>query len=426
MKNRSFFLSFFFCCSILLCLYAFKLIVLCFLFRFRLQMPYLNPARSLGPSFVLNRWDNHWVYWLGPMVGGALAAIIYRYVFNPQRALKLNRDIESDSASVSDDDTNFDLDLDKGNPMQQAKFHGSSYRSPNGTMQQQNGYNVYTSEAGGKSEQMEPIYGGTRSMYCKSPPLTRANLNRSQSVYAKSNSAINREFMPRAGPLVPAQSLYPLRMSTHGQSSHLQNQNVQNQMQQRSESIYGIRSSMRQEPRTMPPSSAGHSGENGATGFQSVYGTRANPSQDLVKFERETARDEGKMFSNRQCRPDSMYGSSQRRGQSTQSDDSSYGSYHGSNPQTSSTPLSQQSNREPMMSTNYGPTPSASQSMRPQNGPMDRKTSMSGVGGGMEPRTFGQNPMQMQSKGMMSVNGGASSSSNGPITHQYNMQQMRQ
>lgn len=379
-------------------------------------MPYLNPARSLGPSFVLNSWNNHWVYWLGPLVGGAMSAITYRYCFNPQRALKINSDIENDSASISDDDTNFDLDLDKGNPMQQAKFHSSTYRSPNGGMQQ-NGFcqNLYTSDLSRKSEQMEPIYGGTRSMYCKSPPLTRANLNRSQSVYAKSNTAINREFMPRAGPLVPAQSLYPLRVSSTGQSSHMQNQNVQNQMQQRSDSIYGIRSSMRQEPRSMAQSS-----DNGAAGnFTSVYGTRSNPNQDLCKFERETPRDEGKMFGNRQCRPDSMYGSAPRRGQSTQSDDSSYGSYHGSNPQTSSTPLTQQNGREPIMPANYGPVPSSSQPMRSQNGgPMDRKTSMNGSA--MEPRTFGQNPMQMQSKPMM---GG--SSSNGPITHQYNMQQMR-
>lgn len=379
-------------------------------------MPYLNPARSLGPSFVLNSWSNHWVYWLGPLIGGALAAVTYRYCFNPQRALKISSDIESDSACISDDDTNFDLDLDKGNPMQQVKYHGSSYRSPNGGMQQNGFQNLYTSEMGRKTEQAESIYGGTRSMYCKSPPLTRANLNRSQSVYAKSNTAINREFMPRAGPLVPAQSLYPLRVSTAGQSSHLQNQNVQNQMQQRSDSIYAIRSSMRQEPRTMAQPS-----DNGGAGSFPVYGTRANPNQDLCKFERETTREEGKMLGNRQCRPESMYGSAQRRGQSTQSDDSSYGSYAGSNPQTSSTPLAQGAGaggRDPMMPANYGPPPSSSQPMRSQNAPMDRKMSMNGTG--MEPRTFGQNAMQMQSKPMMGGN-----SSNGPITHQYNMQQMR-
>lgn len=375
-------------------------------------MPYLNPARSLGPAFVLSRWDNHWVYWLGPFVGGFLSGIIYQYFFNPRRAFKINGDLENDSASISDDDTNFDIDSDKP---QQSKFHGSSYRSPTRALQQQqNGYcqNLYTSEIGSKGEQLEPIYGGTRSMYCKSPPLTRANLNRSQSVYAKSNTAINREFLPRAGPLVPAQSLYPLRVSSQAQSSHLQNQNVQNQLQQRSESIYGIRSSIRQERPIQPQQP-----ENAAANFQSVYVSRGNPNAgpDSCKFEREPQpRDEQKLFVNRQCRPDSMYGVTQRRGQSATSDDSSYGSYQGPNPPTSSTPLSQASNRDPMMAVNYGQTQSQNPQMRQQPGQLDRKSSMSGPN---EPRAiYGQVPMQPKQQ----IHNGSNST---PITHQYNMQQ---
>ena len=34
-------------------------------------------------------------------------------------------------------------------------------------------------------ERAESVYGGTKSLYCKSPGVTRASLNRSQSVYAK-------------------------------------------------------------------------------------------------------------------------------------------------------------------------------------------------------------------------------------------------
>lgn len=365
-------------------------------------MPYLNPARSLGPSFVLNRWDNHWVYWLGPMVGGAMSGIIYQYVFNPRRSLKLRKDSENDSACISDDDTNSDLDLDKLN-MPQTKFHGSTYRSPTGTMQQQNGYcqNLYTAEIGSKAEQIEPIYGGTRSMYCKSPPLTRANLNRSQSVYTKSNTAINREFLPRGGPLVPAQSLYPLRVSAQAQSSHLQNQNLQNQLQQRSESIYGIRNSMRHEQRSMQ--SQQQQCESVTVGFQPVYGTRNNPSpgNDLCKFERDASRDEQKMYSGRSCRPDSMYGMTNKRpGQSAQcpSDDSSYGSY----PPSSSTPNTQTASR----------TPNSDQII-PMRSDMrsDRKPSMTS---GMEQRlTYGQT--QMQAKPMLNGNNSA------PLTHQYNM-----
>eukprot|EP01132_Coremiostelium_polycephalum_P007812 gene7812-9615_t len=38
----------------------------------------LNPVRVLGPSIISGDWANHWVYWLGPLVGAAIAAFIYR------------------------------------------------------------------------------------------------------------------------------------------------------------------------------------------------------------------------------------------------------------------------------------------------------------------------------------------------------------
>lgn len=45
----------------------------------------LNPARSLGPAFIMNRWDNHWIYWAGPIVGAILAGLFYEFIFNPTR-----------------------------------------------------------------------------------------------------------------------------------------------------------------------------------------------------------------------------------------------------------------------------------------------------------------------------------------------------
>lgn len=300
-------------------------------------MPYLNPARSLGPSFVLNKWDNHWVYWLGPLFGGAVSGIVYEFIFNPKRNSKRSKsDIDNESSSInSDEEINYDLDLEKSNP--QAKFHSTNfttYRSPTGTLvqqqhqQQQSGYlqSNYSNAPSSKIERVESIYGGTRSLYCKSPPLTRANLNRSQSVYAKSQTAINRDLsLPRAGPLVPAQSLYPLRV-TQTQNSHVQNQNVQNQMQQRCESIYGVRTSIRQQQQQQQPERL----QPEPIGFQPIYGMRNNPllSGDAAQIDRES-RDDTVKFSRSQNRPESMYGKTNRRGQSTQSDDSSYGSYQG-------------------------------------------------------------------------------------------------
>lgn len=41
----------------------------------------MNPARSLGPAVWANRWDAHWVYWAGPLIGGILPAIFYKYTW---------------------------------------------------------------------------------------------------------------------------------------------------------------------------------------------------------------------------------------------------------------------------------------------------------------------------------------------------------
>ncbi|CAN5627969.1 aquaporin [soil metagenome] len=47
----------------------------------------LNPARWFGPAAVSGNWDNGLVWIIGPLIGAALAALAYRYVFLPQTAL---------------------------------------------------------------------------------------------------------------------------------------------------------------------------------------------------------------------------------------------------------------------------------------------------------------------------------------------------
>jgi MIP family channel proteins len=42
----------------------------------------MNPARSFGPALVAGVWSNHWVYWLGPFVGAAVAIFIYDSCFS--------------------------------------------------------------------------------------------------------------------------------------------------------------------------------------------------------------------------------------------------------------------------------------------------------------------------------------------------------
>jgi len=41
----------------------------------------MNPARSLGPAIISNKWAAHWVYWAGPIVGGIVAALLYQKAF---------------------------------------------------------------------------------------------------------------------------------------------------------------------------------------------------------------------------------------------------------------------------------------------------------------------------------------------------------
>ncbi|KAL6178338.1 hypothetical protein ACLB2K_049856 [Fragaria x ananassa] len=43
----------------------------------------MNPARAFGPALVGWKWKNHWIYWLGPFIGGGLAGLIYEYMVIP-------------------------------------------------------------------------------------------------------------------------------------------------------------------------------------------------------------------------------------------------------------------------------------------------------------------------------------------------------
>jgi len=44
----------------------------------------MNPARSFGPALASGFWDQHLVYWIGPLLGGAAAAAVYGYLLLPR------------------------------------------------------------------------------------------------------------------------------------------------------------------------------------------------------------------------------------------------------------------------------------------------------------------------------------------------------
>ncbi|XP_069587340.1 aquaporin-4 isoform X1 [Ranitomeya imitator] len=48
----------------------------------------MNPARSFGPAVIMNIWENHWVYWVGPVIGAVMAGLLYEYIFCPDIELK--------------------------------------------------------------------------------------------------------------------------------------------------------------------------------------------------------------------------------------------------------------------------------------------------------------------------------------------------
>ena len=43
----------------------------------------MNPARAFGPALIDGTWDDHWIYWVGPGIGAAIAAALYAYVLIP-------------------------------------------------------------------------------------------------------------------------------------------------------------------------------------------------------------------------------------------------------------------------------------------------------------------------------------------------------
>lgn len=49
----------------------------------------MNPARTFGPALASGHWTHHLVYWIGPLIGGSVAALVAHFILMEQSAVRL-------------------------------------------------------------------------------------------------------------------------------------------------------------------------------------------------------------------------------------------------------------------------------------------------------------------------------------------------
>lgn len=63
----------------------------------------MNPARAWGPALVSGDWKNHWIYWIGPWLGGSLAPCVYYGLsdFYDKKKMDMAADAEKRKAAAT-------------------------------------------------------------------------------------------------------------------------------------------------------------------------------------------------------------------------------------------------------------------------------------------------------------------------------------
>ncbi|XP_055891199.1 aquaporin-like [Biomphalaria glabrata] len=92
----------------------------------------MNPIRTLGPAVIAGVWDDHWLYWVAPTLGGVLGALIYKYILaqHPSQACALMALCGDGNDGQTDKSMSFDNIAVAMGPVGQDSKHSYGSRAP--------------------------------------------------------------------------------------------------------------------------------------------------------------------------------------------------------------------------------------------------------------------------------------------------------
>ncbi|CBN74002.1 aquaporin [Ectocarpus siliculosus] len=53
----------------------------------------INPARSFATAVTNNEWGDHWVFWVGPLLGGVLATVTWEAILRPDQVIEQEKKV---------------------------------------------------------------------------------------------------------------------------------------------------------------------------------------------------------------------------------------------------------------------------------------------------------------------------------------------